>query len=113
MLRIFLIVLLAFLFGCQDPVPKGRILVLNDSQDRTHNILRVKALGRSFSLKPGERVLLPKGSFIIDFSRRYPEYTRRYTVKCPRKLENGIRIKLIDVHVNRIAGGCETVSASK
>lgn len=102
------------LASCFGPdIPDGRILVQNTSQDREYNIVRVSAKGRSYSLAPGDSTLLPRGSTLISFSRRYEDHTKRYTVQCPRDFDDGILIKLIDVHLNKMGGGCTTVSASK
>lgn len=103
----------AFLCACEARVPEGRIMIKNDSQDSEYNVVKVSGAGRSASLKPGDSVLLPKGVRNIYFSRAYKEYTRRYEVSCPAELTQGILIKLIDVHLNRMPGGCQTVGASK
>ncbi len=103
--------------GCEfgSSVPMGRILVKNDSQDRDFNILQVSGGGAYFSLKPGESRLLPAGTNSFSFSREYKDYTRNYSVECPKfhSGSKGISVKMIDVHTNRIAGGCKTVSAGK
>ncbi len=95
------------------PVPQGRIRVKNDSMDSSYNVVRVSAGGRSYALKPGEFALLPKGVSNIRFSRQYADHVKAYTVKCPSKLTEGIQIKLIDVHLNRMPGGCSTIEASQ
>jgi|688.fasta_scaffold172344_3 hypothetical protein len=107
------IFLSALILGCSDSVPTGRILVRNDSRDSEYNVIRVSGGGAVFSLSPGESRLLPSrtGSFTV--SRQYKDYVRRYSVSCPRSLEAGIVVKLIDIHLNRISGGCTTTSASK
>jgi hypothetical protein len=99
--------------GCGESVPDGRILVKNDSGDKEYNIVDVSGGGASFSLSPGDTRLLPKGTSSFSMSRAYRDHTKYYSVECPRELSRGIAVKLIDVHVNRIAGGCRTVSASK
>ena len=114
MQRLGLLIALLFL-GCSSdaPVPQGRIRVKNDSMDRSYNVVRVSAGGRSFTLKPGDLALLPKGASLIHFSRRYADHTKAYTVRCPREQKKGIQIKLIDVHMNRMPGGCETTEFSR
>jgi len=102
-----------YLAACEEPVPAGRIRVSNTSEDTEYNIVRVIGGGASFSLKPGDAKLLPKGTSSITFSRAYKNFTRTYQVECPQHLDAGISIKLIDVHMNRIAGGCKTVSGAK
>jgi hypothetical protein len=115
-----IIKLLAFLLvpitfgGCLgESVPDGRILVKNDCRDRKYNVIQVSGGGAYYTLEPGETALLPKGANSISFSRQYADHVKRYMVQCPRILDSGIVIKLIDVHVNRIAGGCTTVSYSR
>ena len=73
----------------------------------------VSGSGIHSELKPGEYVILPKSTLEFTVSRDYKDYTRSYTVQCPPVTGSGIRIKMIDVHVNRIAGGCKTTYASK
>lgn len=106
-------ILLLSLLACEPSVPAGKIRVKNDSQDREYNVLRVSGGGNSCTLNPGQSCLLPRGTSKIEFSRAYRDFTRYYTVSCPPLGERGITMKLIDVHLNRIAGGCKTVSASK
>ena len=100
--------------GCTDITPPpGQILVKNDSQDSAYNIISVSGGGRFGSLRPGENIVLPTGTKGFSVQRRYRDYTRSYSVSCPPLGEHGIVVKLIDIHVNRIAGGCKTTSASK
>jgi hypothetical protein len=107
------ILLLLLLVGCQaDNIPAGRILVKNDCQDREFNVISVSGGGSYKSLKPGQSFLMPRGVREFSVTRRYREYTRYYAVKCP-EIKKGIRVKLIDIHVNRIDGGCSTVKATK
>jgi hypothetical protein len=108
------IVLGAIFLACAgDNVPAGRILVKNDSQDREYNVITVSGGGSYASLKPGERFLLPSGVRSFSVQRRYRDYTRAYTVNCPPLGERGISMRLIDIHVNRMPGGCKTVEATK
>lgn len=102
------------LCGCtEEGVPEGRIRVKNEIMDREYNTIQVYASGASYSLAPGEKALLPKGSTQITFYRAYRNYSREYVVQCPAELKKGISMKLIDVHMNRLPGGCQTVSAQK
>jgi len=96
-----------------EKVPAGRILVKNDSQDREYNVITVSGGGSFTSLKPGERFLLPHGTRNFSVQRRYRDYTRSYSVSCPPLGDKGIMVKLIDIHVNRMPGGCKTTFASK
>jgi hypothetical protein len=103
-----------FLAGCVgEKAPPGQIVVKNDSQDRSFNVITVSGRGVSASLKPGERITLPPGTQTFSVQRRYRDYVRSYSVVCPALGDKGIFVKLIDIHVNRIAGGCKTTFASK
>ena len=103
-----------WLTGCQgDRPPDGRIMVKNDSQDRSYNTITVSGGGAYGALKPGEKLMLPAGTKTFSVERRYRDYTRSYSVSCPPLSGPGILVKLIDIHVNRIAGGCKTTHASK
>ena len=110
--------LVVSLLACSDPdTPKHGILIKNEIQDRTYNTIRIdrvmageSGLGVSGTLRPGQTLLLRRGVTGIRFSREYKEFTRTYLVECPADLTKGIVIKLIDVHMNRIAGGCKTIS---
>jgi hypothetical protein len=105
---------LLFLAGCRgERPPDGHIMVKNDSQDRSYNIITVSGGGAYGALKPGEKLILPSGTKNFSVERRYKDYTRSYAVSCPPLSGRGILVKLIDIHVNRIAGGCKTVHASK
>lgn len=102
------------LYACtQENVPDGRILFKNDTMDSSYNLVNVSGGGLSKTLKPQEYFIFPQGTTQFSVSRRYKDHTRSYTVKCPPLTGNGIRVKMIDVHVNRIAGGCQTIRASK
>jgi hypothetical protein len=108
------ILLLILLSGCLNPsVPKGRILVKNDSQDREYNVISVSASGMVKSLKPGEFFVLPAQTRNFSVSRRYKDYTRSYSVSCPPVKGRGLFIKTIDIHLDKIAGGCKLLSASR
>jgi hypothetical protein len=96
-----------------DRPPDDRIMVKNDSQDSSYNVITVSGGGKFASLKPGEKLILPAGTKNFSVERRYKDYTRSYSVTCPAIKGRGILVKLIDIHVNRIAGGCETTNASK
>lgn len=109
-----LVVLMGF-SACEPSVPKGRIRIKNDIQDSEYNVVRVSGGGLGASLKPGEMVLMPKGTTSMSFSRSYKTYARSYKVQCPpmELKDSGFQIKLIDVHLNRMKGGCKTVYARK
>ena len=101
------------LFGCDPSVPAGVIRVKNDSRDREYNVVQVAGGGKRCTLEPGDSCLLPKGTRSLVLSRRYKEFTRSYSIQCPALTGSGITVKMIDAHLNRLAGGCKTVSASR
>jgi hypothetical protein len=106
--------LVVYLSGCfGEKPPPGRIVVKNDSLDSSYNVINVSGGGMLGSLKPGERMILPAGTRTFSVERRYREYIRSYSVSCPALGDKGVFVKLIDIHVNRIAGGCKTTFASK
>lgn len=110
----YFIFFLLLVSGCSgEPVPNGRIRFINDTQDSEYNKVSVSGSGIDATLKPGEYVTFPSGTESFSVSRAYKDYTRSYSVQCPPIKGEGIRIKMIDIHVNRIAGGCKTVGASK
>jgi hypothetical protein len=100
--------------GCVEKIPGGEVTVRNDIQDREYNVLIVDQIsstngGSSYqkSLKPGEQSVLPfKGITSIRFSRRYRNHTNVYIVNCPQKFDRRVTMKLIDVHLNKLSGGC-------
>jgi len=102
----------AILACAGDSAPPGQIKVKNDSRDREYNTIFVSGGGASASLKPGEFLVLPKGTRTFSVQRPYANFTRSYSVSCPALTGDGIVVKLIDIHVNRIRGGCKTVAAS-
>ncbi len=104
--------MLFFLAACEKPVPYGRIRVRNDFRESKY-IINVTAGNARFSLKPRQFALLPKGTTLIDFSHPYDNHIKTYTVSCPEKIGKGITIKMIDVYVNKIAGGCSTIAAGR
>jgi hypothetical protein len=110
-----LLLAIVFTFSAcgSDRPPDDRIMVKNDSQDSSYNVITVSGGGKFASLKPGEKLILPAGTKNFSVERRYKDYTRSYSVTCPPIKGRGILVKLIDIHVNRIAGGCETVRAAK
>lgn len=108
----------AAVLACSDPVvPGGKITVRNDILDKEYNVIRVDQIstnsgggGGSFSIKPGEGKLLPyKHIRKMRFSRKYKDHTNVYMVECPKDFDKEISINLIDVHTNRIRGGCELI----
>ena len=114
MSTLWVVLALLCLSGCfGEKPPPGRIVVKNDSLDSSYNCITVSGGGMLGSLKPGERMTLPAGTRTFSVERRYKEYIRSYSVSCPALGDKGVFVKLIDIHVNRIAGGCKTTYASK
>ena len=110
------LILVAFfmLTACSgEKVPDGRIMIKNDTEDRTYNEIEVTGSGIGVTLKPGQNTILPRTTLRFAVKRAYEKYTRSYSVECPRVEGSGIKIRLIDIHVNKIAGNCKTVNASK
>jgi hypothetical protein len=106
--------IIALTCGCSgDHPPDNQIMVKNDSQDSSYNVISVSGGGKFASLKPGENIVLPFGTKNFSVERRYRDFTRSYSVTCPAIRGRGILVKLVDIHVNRIAGGCQTTHASK
>jgi hypothetical protein len=117
-IRYVVISVILFCLGCsEEKGPPGSILVRNDILDREYNrvvIDQVTGTGGLLpfrkELSPGEKILLQqKGITEIRFSRKYKDLTRYYIVKCPSDRKEGILLKLIDVHTNRMPGGCKMV----
>ena len=106
----FLLLMLSACIG--ENIPDGRIMIKNDSQDRSYNVIKVVAAGLRKKLSPGEKVILPASAKKITLSRAYKDHTREYIITCPKQ-KSGILIKMIDAHLNRMPGGCNTTSARK
>lgn len=114
------LVLLLFLvpLGCSDPhVPGGKITIRNDIMDKEYNSFIVDdvvsgagATGFRKEFRPGDEFTLPyKHITALRFTRRYADKSRVYVVHCPEDFDRAITVKLIDVHTNRLHGGCALV----
>lgn len=96
-------------------VEGGQITVRNDVLDKEFNSFQVDNVVTSkglisyrTELKPEEEVVLPfKGIRELRFKRRYSDHFKVYDVSCPKDFSEAITMKLIDVHTNRLQGGCE------
>ena len=96
--------------GCShEKVPAERIMVKNDSRDPEWNVIAVVAGSQRLTLKPGQHVVLPKNTRFFSVQRAYRDYTRYYSVDCPPPGKSGTFIKLVDIHMRQIDGGCRTV----
>ena len=96
-----------------EAVPDGRIRVKNDMRGSEYTTIEVSGGGSYYTLKAGERTLMPPGTRTLNFTLQEENHTRYYQVECPEITGKGISINLIDVHVGRIAGGCRLVGANK
>lgn len=113
---------LAVVFGvllasaaCSEPqVPGGEITFQNDILDKEYNSFRIDEVitgaglsGFSRTLTPGGRVTIPlKHISSLRVTRQYKDHAKVYVVECPADFDRKVVIKLIDVHTNRIKGGC-------
>ncbi len=101
--------------GCSEPeVPGGRITIRNDVLDKTFNAFTIDEVlagggsaGFRRTLKPGESATIPV-THVTSFrvTRRYEDYSRVYVVECPDDMNRAVLMKLIDIHSNRLGGGC-------
>lgn len=119
---ILILLYLICLSGCGAPkIAGGEVTVKNDIQDKEYNIVQVSHVRttggtRSFrvNLKPGQYKVLPfKNIRGARFTRRYKDHSNVYEIECPPGFDRKITVKLIDVHSNRIAGGCKLVRRGK
>jgi hypothetical protein len=97
-----------------DPAPKGFYVVRNDIMDKEFNTVVIDQVTAgsamtsfSVTLTPGKEIQIPYRRVTgLRFTRRYRDFSRVYLVKCPAESEAGVTLKLIDVHLNRLGGGC-------
>ncbi len=101
--------------GCSDEqTPGGQVTVQNDILDKEFNTFTVDSVTTSSgstgfrrTLKPGERVTIPHKHITgMRFTRRYKDHSNIYLVSCPSDFNVRTTVKLIDVHTNRLRGGC-------
>lgn len=104
-----------FLIACGDEeVPGGQITLQNDILDKEYNTFTVDGVTTSGgstayrkTLKPGERATIPHKHITgMRFTRRYRDHSKIYLVSCPPDFKVKTTVKLIDVHTNRLRGGC-------
>ena len=92
----------------------------NDIQDQSYNQIVVSQVRHSggvalqnFKLKPGDEVELPySGITKLRVTRAYQDHSNLYEVTCPAQKEK-VLIKLIDIHLNRMPGGCVLTHAGE
>ncbi|MCC6933256.1 MAG: hypothetical protein IT292_08380 [Deltaproteobacteria bacterium] len=90
------------------------MVVRNDIMDKEYNSFVIDQLQNSMgqisfrqTIKPGEEVVLKQsGITSLRLTRKYADHSKVYVVNCPAKLSSRVRLKLIDVHLNKLSGGC-------
>lgn len=111
------VLLAGILFGsCERGAGNAEVTIRNDIQDSEYNSITIDKItgssgssGFSKTLNPGDEVPVPvKGLTSVRFTREYADYARVYVVRCPAK-KPPIVLKLIDVHLNRLPGGCSLI----
>jgi hypothetical protein len=117
------IVFLLFLFSSctSEKIPGGRVIVGNDILDKEFNSFFIDQIitsrgmmGVRKKLAPGEEYVIPyPGIRKIRFVRAYADHSKVYQVTCPSTLDTEVTLKLIDVHTNRLGGGCALVKRGK
>ena len=114
--QICLVLLLSgSLFACssEPDYPGVGITIKNDIQDKDFNTINIEGGGVYAALSPGQRLNVPGGGAVnFTFRRRYSNHTKVYKVACPARTKR-IRLKLIDVHLNRMAGSCKLTDFSQ
>lgn len=102
------------LSACHDQVKGGEITVRNDIMDEEYNSFIVDQIktstgmsSHSKMLKPGQEFKIPAKRITgMRFTRRYKDHSNVYIISCPPDADRRVMIKLLDVHTNKIAGGC-------
>lgn len=97
-----------------ETIPGGEVKIRNDILDKEFNSFRIDHVvakqgltGFQKELNPGEEIILPfKDIRSLQFSRKYSDHTNIYIVNCPAEMNSRVLMKLIDVHTNRLNGGC-------
>lgn len=91
-----------------DPNDKGHKIRIQDVRSRNG------AINFRHTIEAGEVVTFP-GKNIVHFVaiRLYDRWGKAYEVRCPAAENMRVKLKLIDIHTNRIAEGCSTVRFGK
>lgn len=95
--------------------PDYKITIRNDILDKEFNTVQIDGIITSRgqtsikqSLSPGTEYNIPaKEISKIMLSRKYSDHTKVYEVLCPTNLKSQVVMKLIDIHLNRVSGGCK------
>lgn len=112
-----LLILLLVVACSRERIRGGEVTIRNDILDKEYNVIAVDQIttlrgtsSKRLVLRPGEQQTLPfKQITGLRFTRRYKDFSRVYLVECPSNLDRRVTIKLIDVHLNRVSGGCDLV----
>lgn len=109
-----IVLITSFLTSCDSltPVPKGRIRIKNNLSGKEYSTYTVSGGGASKTLTAGESFIFPPRTYDFSISYRARDGYRSYRVHCPSDSSLGMTVRLIDIHSNKIGGGCETVGAS-
>ena len=109
------LLLVCCLSGCDvlSSVPAGRIQIKNNFWGKKNSSFTVSGGGMTRRLNAHEEILMPTGTTSMSFSYQGQDGPYQYKVQCPPRISKGITLKLIDVHSNRLPGGCETVWSSR
>ena len=107
------LLILLLSFGCNSTSRSAELTVRNDIQDESYNKIIVDQVNHSggtalskFTLSPGDEIEMPYTK-ISHFRvlRTYQDHSNVYEVTCPAEKKK-VLIKLIDIHLNRMPGGC-------
>ena len=93
----------------------AEITMRNDlsDEDKGH-IIRIEGVRSTagqknyrVTLNPGDSVTIP-GKNITGFTavRQYDTYAKKYEVTCPGRTDVAVKTKLIDIHLDKMSGGC-------
>lgn len=117
-----LILLVFLLCSCKSgQSSRGLITIRNDVLDKEYNVIvvdqvisKVGVTNFQATLRPGDEVTIPQKKVrSIRLHRDYQDYTRIYEVQCPTSLKQPITMKLIDIHLNKVSGGCRLTRRGK
>ena len=115
-MKVQLLIICLALLACSEPqVSGGEITVRNDILDKEYNAFVVYdvvtdkgSTGYRHKFSPGDEVALPfKHVREFQVSRQYADHANVYVVKCPEDFSSKITVKLIDIHTNKLSGGCK------
>lgn len=105
----------------RESVPGGQVTIRNDLQDKSFTSFTIDQISTkqgskvfARALQPGQQVTLPyKDLRQFRLVRPYGDYSRVYVVQCPSGFDEKVTMKLIDIHTDKIAGGCALAKYGK